>query len=78
MSKLQELISQTYIRLNEYTIDDEYYGFSLPLEKLKKSYQVACKDGECMETVDIDQVKPGDVVFVSEEDEHEIYQVRVT
>ena len=78
MSKLQELISQTYIRLNEYTIDDEYYGFSLPLEKLKKSYQVACKDSNCMETVDIDQVKPGDIVSVSEEDEHEIYQVKVT
>ena len=77
MSKLDQIITKTYIRLNEYTIDDEYYGFSLPLEKLKKSYQVACKDCECLETVDIDQVKQGDVVFVSEEDEHEIYQVKV-
>ena len=77
MSKIDRLIQKTYIQLNEYTVEDEYYGFSLPLEKLKKNYPVACRDCECMETIDIDQIKQGDVVFVSEEDEHEIYQVKV-
>lgn len=77
MSKLDQIIAKAYIQLNEYTLEDEYYGFSLPLEKLKKSYQVACKDCDCMETVDIDQIKQGDIVFVSEDDEREIYQVKV-
>ena len=77
MSKLERLINDTYVKLNEYTVDDEYYGFSIPLEKLKKNQHVACRDNECLETIDIDQVKPGDVVFVSEDDEHEIYQVKV-
>jgi hypothetical protein len=78
MSETDRIIRETYIKLNEYTIEDAYYGFSVPLEKIKNNYSVACRDCECLETIDMDQIKRGDVVFVSEDDEREIYQVKVT
>ena len=77
MSRLHQIIQQTYMTLGESNDEGEYYGFSLPLSEIKKSYQVACKDCDCMETIDIDQIKSGDTIFISEEDEDELYEVKV-
>jgi hypothetical protein len=77
MSRLHQIIQQTYMTLGESNDEGEYYGFSLPLQEVKKSYQVACRDCDCMETVDIDELKSGDTVFVAEDDEDELYEVKI-
>ena len=70
-------IQQAYMKLYETAELDEYYGFTCTLEQLKKTHHVGCLDENCSKTADTADVKSGDVVFVSEDDENDIYSVRV-
>ena len=71
------IIQRTYMKLSESIEPDEYYGFTCTLEQLKKTHQVVCLDENCSRTADSADVKSGDVVFVSEDDETDLYSVRV-
>ena len=70
MSKTVSLIN-SYYNLLEYTISpekQEYYGCSMSLSDFKDKYQVVCTDKDCTDFKDSDQVKPGDVVYIQDDD----------
>lgn len=56
---------------------EEYYGYTMTKEKAGELYEVACLDPDCDESIDIDQIKPGDVIYVSEEQDSEMYAVQI-
>ena len=56
---------------------EEYYGYSMTKEKAAEMYETACLDANCEQTIDIDMVKSGDVLYVSEEDDSDIYTVQI-
>ena len=71
------VICDAYISLSESSEPDEYYGFKCTLQQLRANHQVACKDSDCSEQIDTSDVSEGDVIYVSEDDESELYQVKV-
>jgi hypothetical protein len=78
MDKLKNTITSAYLNLSEdIDPDKDYYGYTLPLEEVQSSYQVACKDSNCLEHVNIEDVKSGDIIYVAEDSESEIYSVKV-
>ena len=77
MTNIDSIITKTYTALNESMKEEEYYGFTCPLEEVKNTYKVACKDENCSEMIDIEDIQSGDTVFVSEDDESEVYQIKV-
>ena len=72
------IIQNTYMKLSESFEPDEYYGFTCTMEQLKKTHHVVCLDQHCEDTANTCDVKVGDVVYVSEEDESDIYAVKIT
>lgn len=56
---------------------EEYYGYTMTKEKAGELYEVACLDPDCEQSIDIDQVKSGDVVYVSEEQDSEMYAIQI-
>jgi len=77
MSNIDHIITKTYSTLDESMKESEYYGFTCPLEEVKSTYKVACKDETCSEMINIEDIQSGDTVFVSEDDESEVYQIKV-
>lgn len=71
------IIQQVYMKMSESVEPDEYYGFTCTLEQLKKTHHVVCLDENCSRTADAADVKSGDVVFVSEDDESDIYSIKI-
>ena len=78
MNTLSNIITDAYTCLSEdINPDKEYYGYTLPLEEVKSSYQVACKDADCLEQVNIEEVKSGDIIYVAEDSSCEIYPIQI-
>ena len=56
---------------------EEYYGYTMTKEKAAELYETACLDADCDESIDIQQVKSGDVLYVSEENDSDIYTIQI-
>jgi uncharacterized lipoprotein len=72
-----DIIHKTYLKMSESVEPDEYYGFTCSLEQLKQTHDVVCLDENCMKTANSCDIKSGDVVFVSEDDETDIYSIKI-
>ena len=56
---------------------EEYYGYTMTKEKAAELYETACLDADCDESIDIQQVESGDVLYVSEENDSDIYTIQI-
>lgn len=68
MSRTTDMITHYLL---EFDIDpdrSEYYGDHMPLKQLKQKHQVVCVDRNCARFKDVDQIQPGDVVHVEDDD----------
>lgn len=75
MDRTQRILSQAWRQLAENT--EEYYGYSITKEQALDLYETACLDPDCDKSVDINDINSGDVLYVSEEEDSEIYQVQI-
>jgi len=56
---------------------EEYYGYTMTKEKAAELYETACLDPDCDKSISIEDINPGDVLYVSEEEDSEIYTVQI-
>lgn len=61
--------------INQYLLEyditqdpQEFYGHSIKLDKLRHKHDVVCLDVNCEKFADSDEVQPGQVVYVEDED----------
>jgi len=68
MSKTTTLINKYLLEFDIVQDIDDYFGDHMKLKHLSQKHQVVCCDRDCEKFKDVEQVEPGDVVYV--EDEH--------
>mgnify|MGYP004036844375 FL=1 len=75
MDKTQHVINNAWKHFAEST--EEYYGYTMTKEQALDLYETACLDPDCDKSVDISEINSGDVLYVSEEQDSEIYQIQI-
>ena len=75
MERTQSILSKAWKSVLEGA--EEYYGYTITREEALDLYETACLDPDCNESVSIDDVKSGDVLYVSEEEDSDIYTVQI-
>lgn len=75
MDRTQHIINKALKALSENA--EEYYGYSITKEEALDLYETACLDPDCDKSISIEDINPGDVLYVSEEEDSEIYTVQI-
>ena len=79
MSRTIEIINK-YYDLLEYTIEPdkkEFYGRTMSVDDLRNKHHVVCNNKECDDFKDCDDVEPGEVVYIRDEDD-DLTEIKVT
>lgn len=67
MSKTTDIID----RLLEYTISpdkSEYYGCTMSIKNIQSNHTIVCIDSDCTKFKNVGDLKPGDKVYIEDED----------
>ena len=67
MSKTTDIIDQ----LLEYTISPEkkeHYGCTMSIKNIQKNHTIVCVDSDCTEFKNVDELKPGDKIYIEDDD----------
>jgi hypothetical protein len=77
MSKTDDMLIHYLLELDVRQQPSEFYGVSMKLDQITKHTQMVCVDRDCSRFKDVDQLKPGDVVYM-EDELGELEPIRVT
>jgi|SaaInlLV_10m_DNA_1039704.scaffolds.fasta_scaffold52738_3 hypothetical protein len=67
MSRTTSLIEQYLSETRNTSTTREYYGDHMKLKHLHKKHEVVCTDMHCNKFKDTQQVQPGDIVYLEDE-----------